>query len=76
MSAYYRQLTVTLCMDVKGEDVEAICNAIRLLAPVATVDKGPPVTYQDRMARAVARLEWQEKLRDVLWGDAAVVRKE
>ena len=62
-----RHILVTLEVDTHGERAEAICNAIRMIKGVATVEERE-VTAADYMARHSARIDLQVKISEFLRG--------
>jgi hypothetical protein len=72
MTDRVRILTVVLDQDFRTDDVEAIMTVIAGVKHVAEVEKGPPVTAEDHMARQSVRIEIFNAIRDftyeACWG--------
>ena len=72
MTDRIRVLTVVLDQDFRTDDVEDIMTVIAGVKHVAEVEKGPPVTGEDHMARQAVRVEVFDAIRDFafekLWG--------
>lgn len=67
MTDRLKGVVVTFEKDIREDDAQEIISAIRLLRNVLTV-KGVTTDFEDGMIRDRVRMEYYEKIRDVLDG--------